>query len=181
MIKKEFVHMPSKEDTTPNVKQQIISAAIQLVAENGYYKTTTTSIANAVGVSQPYLFHFFKKKEDLYLTVLDQAKQRVIQTFKDVNSPPSKLKESMGNTFNYLLDQHRNEILLAMTTHTIAEPVIREAVRNSFDEVHESLRQKFKQAGFPNPRQEANYFLGEGLLIALAETINLPKLLPKYR
>jgi|SRR5690625_2537264 len=173
--------MSYKETTTPNVKQRIISAAIQLFAENGYYKTTTTSIANAVGVSQPYLFHFFKKKEELYLAVLDQAEQRVIQTFQEVDVPPSLLKKAMGNTFNYLLDQHRNEILLAMTAHTISEPVIRNAVRESFDGVHESLRQKFKQAGFPEPEQEANYFLGEGLLIAVAETIHLPKLLPKYR
>src|SRR5690625_1907421 len=173
--------MSTKKNTILNVKQQIINDAIQLFAENGYYKTTTTSIANAVGVSQPYLFHFFKKKEELYLAVLDQAEQRVIQTFLEVNVPPTQLKEAMGNTFNYLLDQHRNEVLLAMTAHTISEPVIRDAVRQSFDEVHETLEYKFKQAGYPNASQEANYFIGEGLLIALAESISLPKLLPRYR
>jgi len=173
--------MSTKKTTTPNVKQRIINAAIQLFAEDGYYKTTTTRIANTVGVSQPYLFHFFKKKEELYLAVLDQAEHRVIQTFLEVDVPPSQLKEAMGNTFNYLLDQHRNEILLAMTAHTISEPAIRDAVRDSFDRVHESLKKKFKQAGLPEPEQEANYFLGEGLLIAVAETIDLPKLLPKHR
>lgn len=173
--------MSSKEDTTPSVKQKIIKVGIQLFAENGYYKTTTTNIADAVGVSQPYLFHFFKKKEELYLAVLHQAKQRVIHTFKEVNASSPQLKEAMGNTFNHLLEEHRNEILLAMTAHTISEPVIREAVRQSFDEVHETLKYKFEQAGFTNPSQEANYFIGEGLLIALAESISLPKLLPRYR
>ncbi|MBD0384387.1 TetR/AcrR family transcriptional regulator [Paenibacillus sedimenti] len=79
LINKGAFLIPSKDETTSNVKQQIIQAAIQLFAEKGYYKTTTAGIANAVGVTQPYVFHFFRNKEQLYLAVLEQAIRRVFQ------------------------------------------------------------------------------------------------------
>lgn len=42
-----------------NRKEQIIDKAVGLFAELGYYKTTTAMVAKAVGVTQPYVFHFF--------------------------------------------------------------------------------------------------------------------------
>ncbi|MFE0599940.1 MULTISPECIES: TetR/AcrR family transcriptional regulator [Paenibacillus] len=172
--------MSPKGDTLPNVKQQIIQAAIQLFADKGYYKTTTANIANAVGVTQPYVFHFFSNKEQLYLAVLEQAIQRVFQTFLNVEAPSDKLKEAMSQAFNELLNSHRNEILVTMMAYTIPETEIRDVVRKGFDQVYEQLKMKFLQAGYPDASREAKIFIGEGLLISLSETIQLEKLLPWY-
>jgi AcrR family transcriptional regulator len=149
-----------------------------LFAEKGYYKTTTTNIANAVGVTQPYVFHFFSNKEQLYLSVLDQAIQRIFNAFMNVEAPPNMLKEAMSQAFNALLDSHRNEVLVTMMAYTIPEPAIREVVRKGFDQVYEQLKMKFWQAGYSDAGREAKVFIGEGLLIALSETIQLEKLLP---
>lgn len=112
--------------------------------------------------------------------MLEQAIQRVFQTFLNVEAPSDKLKEAMSQAFNELLNSHRNEILVTMMAYTIPETEIRDVVRKGFDQVYEQLKMKFLQAGYPDASREAKIFIGEGLLISLSETIQLEKLLPWY-
>jgi AcrR family transcriptional regulator len=168
------------KDDAQNRKQQILEAAAALFAESGYYKTTTADVARSVGVTQPYVFHFFKSKEQLYLAVLEQASQRILHTFSTVEAPPERLVEAMGKAFADLLASHRNEILLVMMSFATPEPAVREHTRREFDHVYERIKQRFEAAGIPNAGYMAANFIGQGLSIALAETVGLQKLLPWY-
>jgi AcrR family transcriptional regulator len=169
--------MAPKEEASQNRKQQILEAAAALFAQSGYYKTTTADVARAVGVTQPYVFHFFKSKEQLYLAVLQQASQRILHTFSTTEAPPEQLPWAMGSAFANLLRSHRNEILLVMMAFTTPEESIREHCRREFDTVYERVKSRFEAAGIKNAGIEASDFIGRGLTIALAETLNLPKLI----
>ncbi|MFB9325126.1 TetR/AcrR family transcriptional regulator [Paenibacillus aurantiacus] len=169
--------MTSREEVSQNRKQQILEAAASLFAESGYYKTTTAEVARRVGVTQPYVFHFFKTKEELYLAVLDQASRRILDAFTTAEAPPEQLTEAMGEAFTRLLVSHRNEILLVLTSFAAPEPTIREYTREGFDAVYERIKARFEEAGLPEPSRKASEFLGQGMVIALAETLQLPKLL----
>jgi len=168
--------MSPKEEAALNRKEQILEAAAALFADNGYYKTTTADVARAVGVTQPYVFHFFKTKESLYLAVLEQAYQRIYHAFSTVEAPPEELAEAMGMAFFHLLGSHRNEILLVMTAFATPEASVREYVRQGFDRVYERVKSRFDNAGLPNAGEQASEFIGQGMLCALAETLRLPKL-----
>ncbi|MBO1001141.1 TetR/AcrR family transcriptional regulator [Pseudogracilibacillus auburnensis] len=172
--------MSQKHESTQSRQQQILAAAAQLFAEFGYYKTTTAHIARTAGVTQPYIFHFFKSKEELYLAVLDQATQRINYVFTEVNAPRDMLHIEMGNAFKELLESDRNEILLTMMAYTIPEPTIRDTARDIFSLIYDRVKSKLEQAGIPNADDEASRFIGQGLTIALAETVNLPELLPWF-
>ncbi len=50
---------PKKE----NRKEDILEAGLEVFAKRGYYNTTTALIAEKAGISQPYVFKFFKTKE----------------------------------------------------------------------------------------------------------------------
>jgi AcrR family transcriptional regulator len=169
--------MTSKDDSSTR-KQQILEEAAALFAESGYYKTTTADVARAVGVTQPYVFHFFKSKEQLYLAVLEQASHRIIHAFSTVEAPPEQLPEAMGRAFKSLLASHRNEILLVMMSFATPEPAVKEHTRREFDLVYERIKQRFELAGYPNAGFMASNFIGQGLTITLAETVGLQKLLP---
>ncbi|MFC6604185.1 TetR/AcrR family transcriptional regulator [Ectobacillus funiculus] len=77
-------------------KEQIIDKAVGIFAELGYYKATTAQVAKAVGVTQPYVFHFFKNKEELFKAVIDRAITRIYETFTQVEAPSDRLMETMG-------------------------------------------------------------------------------------
>ncbi|MCM3630282.1 TetR/AcrR family transcriptional regulator [Paenibacillus glycanilyticus] len=159
-----------------NRKEQILDAAASLFANNGYYKTTTGMVAAEVGVTQPYVFHFFKTKEVLYLAVLERAQKRLMHAFSTVEAPPEFLHHQMGNAFNELMAHYRDETLLCMQSYTTPEPNVREIVRQRFAEVHQVITERFERAGMPNPSQQASTFIACGMVITMSEILELPVL-----
>ncbi|RBW67254.1 TetR/AcrR family transcriptional regulator [Bacillus taeanensis] len=160
-------------------KEIIIENAVAVFAEKGYYKATTAMVAKAAGVTQPYVFHFFKNKEELFKVVIDRAFGRIYETFSEVQAPANILIETMGRAFEQIIQTHRDEVLMVMQAHAIAETGIREHVKNLFLTIFESLTLKFENAGIPNAKQTAAHFIGTGLLITVAEVLDLPQLTHK--
>ncbi|MGM7719929.1 TetR/AcrR family transcriptional regulator [Metabacillus sp. Hm71] len=165
--------MAVKEDK----KERIIDNAVGVFAEYGYYKATTAMVAKAAGVTQPYVFHFFANKEELFMAVIDRAFSRIYDTFADVNAPADQLVKTMGHAFTQIIQTHRDEILMVMQAHAISEAGIREHVRSLFHTIFESLTLKFERAGITNAKETAAHFISTGLLITVSEVLNLPELL----
>jgi AcrR family transcriptional regulator len=159
-----------------NRKDQILDAAATLFANNGFYKTTTAMVAAEVGVTQPYVFHFFKTKEGLYLAVLERAVGRLMEAFRSVEAPPEELADRMGNAFNVLMETHRDEILLCMHSFATPEPAVRSFVREKFAAIHEFVARRFEAAGLPHPRPQASQFIACGMIISMGEVLDLPQL-----
>ncbi|GMX60118.1 hypothetical protein Elgi_68850 [Paenibacillus elgii] len=132
-------------------------------------------VAAQVRVTQPYVFHFFKTKEDLYLAVLDRAIQRLIEAFGAVKAPPEQLAERMGNAFDELMKTYRDEILLFMQSFATSEADVREYVRKQFEMIHGVVK-RFADTGIPNPIQQASLFIACGMMITLLEVLALPQL-----
>ncbi|MCR2823673.1 TetR/AcrR family transcriptional regulator [Lederbergia panacisoli] len=158
-------------------KELILDKAVGIFAENGYYKATTALIAKAAGVTQPYVFHFFKNKEELFIAVIDRATKRIYEAFSGVEASSDRLMDTMGHAFLDIMKTHKDEIILVMQSHAIFEEVIRYHVREKFRSVHELVTEKLKAAGSTNPEAGASQFLGTGFLITVAEVLELPQLL----
>ncbi|MBB3126119.1 AcrR family transcriptional regulator [Paenibacillus rhizosphaerae] len=158
-------------------KEQILTKAVDVFAELGYYKATTARVAKEAGVTQPYVFHFFSNKEELFIAVIDRAIGRIADAFSQVEAPADQLMETMGQVFDDVMRTYRAETLLVMQAHTIAEPVIREHVRGLFSNIFSSVLEKFTAAGLPEPEAAASQFMGMGYLITVAEVLDLPQML----
>lgn len=52
-------------------KQQILDTAKQLFANRGYYQTQISDIQKASGVARGTVYHYFKSKDDIFITILD--------------------------------------------------------------------------------------------------------------
>lgn len=79
-----------------NEKQRsILEAAHQVISEKGIEKTTITQIAKRSGVVDSIIYHYFKNKEDLLLSILDLQLIHGLQDlkfhFKGIIGPVSKL------------------------------------------------------------------------------------------
>jgi len=165
-----------KDEVSTNRKEQIMQSAAGLFAAQGYYKTTTAHVAEAVGVTQPYVFHFFKSKELLYLAVLERAYDRMVRVFNQVEAPPERLCAAMGDAFSELLMTHRNEMLLLMQCSSAPEPNIKEFANKRFAQIHEMAKNRFTEEGIPNASHEATLFIAKGLIISLSAVLELPQL-----
>lgn len=51
-------------------REQILDAALQVIAERGYRATSVSELAAAVGLSQTGILHYFGSKEELFIAVL---------------------------------------------------------------------------------------------------------------
>ncbi|NEW05741.1 TetR/AcrR family transcriptional regulator [Paenibacillus sp. SYP-B3998] len=158
-------------------KEQIMDKAVGVFAELGYYKATTALVAKAAGVTQPYVFHFFKNKEELFNAVIDRAVIKIYETFTAVEVPADQLMDTMGNAFIEIMKVHREEILMVMQAHAISEPSIRQHVKEKFATIHQSIVAKFQRAQIPHAEAAASQFMGMGFLITVSKVLDLPQLL----
>ncbi|WP_458686575.1 TetR/AcrR family transcriptional regulator [Nocardia tengchongensis] len=56
-------------------REQILEAALHTIAERGFLATSVAELAEAVGLSQSGLLHYFGSKEELFVAVLRKRDQ----------------------------------------------------------------------------------------------------------
>jgi AcrR family transcriptional regulator len=68
-------------------KEEILDSCLSVFAEHGYDKTSTVMLAEASGISRALIFHHFKSKKDLYLSLLDRCfeKGSMVMGFESVS------------------------------------------------------------------------------------------------
>lgn len=52
--------------TSVNRKEEIISAAIEVFSEIGYFRATTAQVAERAQISQPYVFRFLRARKPCF-------------------------------------------------------------------------------------------------------------------
>ncbi|MFA7327243.1 MAG: TetR/AcrR family transcriptional regulator [Candidatus Kapaibacterium sp.] len=133
-----------------NKKEHIIETATKLFSENGFDKTSLSSICEKADVSKGLIFHHFKSKDNLLREIFIRT-TKMIEEINNVdfeNSTPSENLELVLNSyFNQLeadkLDFQLNlNIMIQPTTREILGDLIKvrtslvlKSVRKIFDEI----------------------------------------------
>ncbi|MEU6442293.1 helix-turn-helix domain-containing protein [Streptomyces sp. NPDC047046] len=84
-----------------------IRAAVVEFAERGYEGTSTESIAQRVGVSQPYLFRLFKNKRELFLAAAAYSLRETVRVFEEAADAAGEEgpKVAMGTAYKELIER----------------------------------------------------------------------------
>ena len=62
-------------------RTQILEAALEVFSTKGFHKATNKDIASAAGGMSPGLiYHYFKDKEDLFISLVDVYKRQLINS-----------------------------------------------------------------------------------------------------
>jgi len=117
-------------------KEKILDACFDVFARHGYANTSTTMLAEAAGISKALIFHHFKSKKELYLSVLDRCfeKGRIEMGFDALLEHQDFFKAKEKFTivkFNYY---RKNPDLLKM---------VREAFYATPDELKKEIQEKY--------------------------------------
>lgn len=89
-------------------QEEIIIAAIYIIAEQSAQGLSMRNIANRVGVSEPALYRHFENKDDLLQKLIFYLTNYVNNTFQwqddSDQSALEQLEESLGNTMKFFSD-----------------------------------------------------------------------------
>lgn len=105
--------MSQEKSKTGNQYEKIVAIASQLMSEKGYKGASLQEIADHVGIHKSTLFHYFKNKEELLLSVLKIAAEHTIKQLvfivEDENlSPEEKLRHAIANHLELLVKYKDN-------------------------------------------------------------------------
>lgn len=162
--------------TRKNRREDILEAGIEVFAKQGFYTTTTADIAEKAGISQPYVFRFFRTKEELFIAALERAYERILQAFKNVQASPDELGIKMVQTYEALSQSHPNEISLQVIGISVTEEAVRNCTKKWLARIREYVLERFKSAGIEDAERQVTIFIAMGILCNISYFIELPEL-----
>jgi AcrR family transcriptional regulator len=80
-------------------RRQLLDAALEVFVERGYHAAAMDEIAERAGVSKPVLYQHFPGKLELYLALLDESVDGVVETVREALRSTTENKQRVGATF----------------------------------------------------------------------------------
>jgi len=161
---------PRTRKSAEERRADIVEAALERFATEGYIAASTEAIARDAGISQPYLFRLFGTKKELFLACHDRCMERVSETFREAarGRPPEERLEAMGNAYTALLAD-RGLLLFQMQSYAAsADPEIQAHVRRHYGE----LVAEVTRLARAEPH-EAWMFFAHGMLLNVIASLDL--------
>ncbi|WP_263381689.1 TetR/AcrR family transcriptional regulator [Granulicella arctica] len=76
--------------------QRILDAAVEVIAENGYFNSPVSAIAARAGVADGTIYLYFRSKDDVLRAAIDanfnRFHQRVVERFETLDDPRAQLE-----------------------------------------------------------------------------------------
>lgn len=150
-------------------RENIISAAKNLFASNGFFNTSIRQIASSANISTGLLYNYFKSKEELLTEIVNNAfGVMYVENEQSKTIDPSKSILKTIESFFILMKQQSQ--LIKMLAHMAIQA-------NKFDFVNQLLMKKynaelanlakhFQELEFPEPEAEARLLMAtlDGIL-----------------
>lgn len=154
-------------------REEIVGIAVSEFALRGLHGTSTETIADRAGVSQPYLFRLFGTKKELFLAAGERVTDRIRDLFVlAAETHPDHPLEAMGEAYRRLLER-REELLMQMQLYAAcSDPEIEERVRRRYGELWSIVRE---HSGATD--EDVRNFFATGMLLNVAAALNLTEIL----
>jgi len=156
--------------TADERREAILEAARDEFASTGYYGTSTETIAERAGISQPYLFRLFGTKKELFLETVRRGFRNVLGIFQKAAAanPEGDVFLSMGHAYGDAR-RDRTSLMFQMQAYAACEdPDVRKVVREEFAEIY-----KFVESVSGGDAERVQEFFKTGMLINVAAAMDL--------
>ncbi len=85
-------------------KQRILTAATELFAKQGFNGTATSEIARKAGVAQGTVFHHFKNKENLLISICDELVTEYVEGIRGAAQGPGTGWDALERILRFSLN-----------------------------------------------------------------------------
>ncbi len=163
--------------TASERREQIVAASLRHFAQGGLHGTSTETIAEDIGLSQPYLFRLFSTKRDLFLACCDECVAQTKAVFAQActGATPDERLRSIGGAYKQML---RDSYLLGFQLQMYAaagDPVIRQRGRA----LYQSLIDRVRELSGADEQAVLRFFAA-GMLLNVAATLELDEVLAAF-
>ena len=130
-----------REPKTELRRNQLIDTALEVFAQKGFAETTVKELAEAAGVAQGLLYHYFKSKDDLLEAVIERHSflPQLRHILASPNQRPAKeVLSEVANGLYTLLDQ-KQDLVRILLHESRTNPKVLEISHNLHQEVLQLL------------------------------------------
>ncbi len=92
-------------------REELVAKAVGYFSEHGYAGASMRKVADHVGISKGAIYHYFPKKEDLFLACTKHMMSFVDQDFA---KPKGSQRERIQQMIDMLRDDFRSEIAISV-------------------------------------------------------------------
>src|SRR5437016_3824680 len=146
-------------------RKQLLAAAQQVFVAQGYHAAAMDDIAERAGVSKPVLYQHFPGKLELYLALLDESRDALVDTVRTALSSTQDNKQRVTATFVAFFDfvsGAGEAFRLVFESDLGNEPAVRERLDATMNECAEMISRVISEdAGI---QDDEAHLLGMGLV-----------------
>ena len=106
-------------------RSEILSAAAQIISQKGYHATSMSDIASAVNLQKASLYHHVNSKQEILLSLLDEALDLVCNRINEVVLEPipvpQKLRLAIKTYLRTLTEKHDLAAVLLLEHRSLNE------------------------------------------------------------
>src|SRR5437016_1826212 len=129
-------------------RAQLLTTAREVFARLGYHGTSMDTVAEGAGITKPVLYQHFASKRDLYLELLDDMRERLVDDLDHVPpaaTPEAILREGVLAFFRFV---ERNEAAFRLMYDASAEdPEVAKRVQGTREEIADRTMRVIRSAG----------------------------------
>ena len=104
-------------------REEILDAAMEVFAEDGYRGASTEEIARRAGISQPYIFRLFGTKKDLFIAVDSRCFRQTLEIFQRAaeGKRGEEALHAIGEAYGQLLANDRTYLRAQMQAYAACD------------------------------------------------------------
>ena len=129
-------------------RRQLLDAALEVFVERGYHAAAMDEIAERAGVSKPVLYQHFPGKLELYLALLDESVDGVVETVREALESTTENKQRVGATFEAYFEfvgGRGQAYRLVFESDLSNEPAVRNRLERTMRECAEMVSQFIRE------------------------------------
>jgi len=157
--------------TADERREAVLEAARPAFAAGGLHGTSTEDIAEAAGISQPYLFRLFGTKKKLFVANVERCMEETLQTFRDVSEGlhGQEALRAMGEAYVEMVRSDRNRLLAQLQAYAACDDAdVRAAIRAGYRHLFE-----FVEARSGASQEVVSQWFATGMLLNVVAALDL--------
>jgi AcrR family transcriptional regulator len=124
-------------------REEIIQAAFDAFSETGLDGTSTETIAQRVGISQPYLFRLFGTKKELFVAAVERCLEQAHEAFRTAvedGDPNVDVLKRLGGAYLEIVRDQRRLRMQMQAFAACDDPEVRRVVQRGFSRLIEDIQ-----------------------------------------